>query len=242
MQLVIDIGNTRVKAAIFDGGVLLSHFIFNSKEELENADFVSQYPITHCIICSVVNDFQSLVSFLSTKMQVLIFEVLTPIPLKNLYQSKATLGSDRIAASVGAYTSYPNKNVLVIDAGTCLKYNFTNDKNEYLGGAISPGMQMRFKALHTFTAKLPLLQADENYNQYIGANTNESIITGVQVAMVKEMDGFIDEYKANYNNLTVVLTGGDANFFEKRLKNSIFANSLLILQGLNQILLYNIKA
>ena len=164
----------------------------------------------------------------------------TPTPVKNLYKSANTLGSDRLASAVGGNFLFPNKNVLVIDAGTCIKYNFINNKNEYIGGAISPGLQMRFKALHTFTARLPLLDIDENYDAIIGTTTNESILSGVEMGAVAEMQSFVDQYKQQYSDVVCLLTGGDANFFEKRLKKPIFADQFLILKGLNIILENNL--
>lgn len=240
MQLVVDIGNTRVKIGIFDQHKPVKTHVFNSiKDFIQSANF-KDFEINNAIVCSVVDNINPLIEEISSFYETILFKADTPIPLKNLYTSQATLGSDRLAASIGAFTSFPNKNVLVIDAGTCLKYNFTNQNNEYLGGAISPGLQMRFKALNNYTARLPLLQADKDFFKLIGTNTNESILAGVQTAMIKEIDGFIDDYKSNYDNLTVVLTGGDADFFEKRLKNSIFADPFLILKGLNNILLHNL--
>jgi type III pantothenate kinase len=129
----------------------------------------------------------------------------------------------------------------VIDAGTCIKYNFVNSNNEYIGGAIATGLEMRLKALHTFTSRLPLLKVDEDYNTLVGTNSIESILSGAQGGAVAEMEGCIALYRQQYPDIKVVITGGDVNFFEKRLKNSIFADEYLILKGLNIILEYNLK-
>ena len=162
----------------------------------------------------------------------------TKVPFKNLYKTPHTLGVDRIALVSGGIKKYPNKNVLLIDAGTCITFDFVNSKSEYLGGAISPGITMRYKALHNFTANLPLLEKNELKN-FIGKSTNESINSGVVNGVIKELDGVILEYKEKYGNLTVVLTGGDTNFLSKQLKSSIFANQNFLLKGLNEILIFN---
>ncbi|MGZ4038048.1 MAG: type III pantothenate kinase, partial [Bacteroidia bacterium] len=148
-------------------------------------------------------------------------------------------GSDRLAASVGAFGLYPGQDTLVVDAGTCVKYNFTNRNNEYLGGAISPGLQMRFKAMHQLTGRLPLVIPDDQFNKLVGTTTEESLLSGVINGLIHETDGFINDYKKQYPQLKVVFTGGDTSFFVKRLKNSIFADHDLVLKGLNDILIYN---
>ena len=239
MQLVIDIGNTRIKVAVFEKKELKHSFIFDSTDQLFSADLFKKYSITRSIVCSVVNDVEPFIEQLKNHTSVLLFSAETPIPVKNLYRSAHTLGSDRLAAAIGGNALFPDQNVLVIDAGTCIKYNFINNKNEYIGGAISPGLKMRFKALNTFTARLPLLEADPAFDTLIGTNSDESILSGVEIGSIVEVEGFIERYQAQYKGVKVVLTGGDADFFEKRLKNSIFADQNLILKGLNEILEYN---
>ena len=241
MQLVIDIGNTPVKAAIFDGNSLTHFFVYDSTTELLASGILEKYPLKNCILASVVNDIESFLEKLRWKVTVLLFNSDTPTPIKNLYKTLHTLGSDRLAGAVGGNNFFPNSNVLVIDAGTCIKYNFITKNNEYLGGGISPGLQMRFKAMHTFTSRLPLLKVDEKTDFLIGTNSNESIVSGAQNGAVAEVDGIIAKYKSQYPDIKVVLTGGDVNFFEKRLKNSIFADQNLILKGLNIILEYNLN-
>jgi type III pantothenate kinase len=172
---------------------------------------------------------------------VLLFNSETPIPIKNRYRSAHTLGSDRLASAIGGNSLAPGQDILVIDAGTCVKYNYVNANNEYIGGGISPGLQMRFKAMNTFTSRLPLLEPVESYTELIGTNSNESILSGVQLGVINEVDAFIDQYRQQFNNIKVFLTGGDTDFFAKRLKNRIFADQNLILKGLNEILEYNLK-
>jgi type III pantothenate kinase len=239
MNLVIDIGNTRLKAAAFDGRTHRHNQTFNSADDLLASDFLLQCSFDHCIIGSVVNGIENFADQVKNRMPVLLFNSTTPVPLKNLYRSAHTLGSDRLAAAIGGNAIAPSQDILVIDAGTCIKYNFVNANNEYIGGAISPGLRMRFKALHAFTSRLPLLEADESYDKLIGADSAESIICGVQQGAVAEIEGIADEYRARFNNIKVFLTGGDADFFAKRLKKAIFADQFLILKGLNEILEYN---
>ena len=157
------------------------------------------------------------------------------------YKSISTLGSDRLLASIGAYFSYPKSNVLVIDAGTCIKYNFTNSDNHYLGGGISPGITMKLKSLHDYTAKIPLIEFDENFNLLIGDSTQHSILSGVLNGTIAEIDGIINTYKLHYPDLICLLTGGDSEYLANRLKNSIFTHQNLVLKGLNDILNYTIE-
>lgn len=240
MNLVIDIGNTRVKAALFKGNSLFEHKVYDTiNDVLLDKAFISQ--AKKAIIGSVVNQLDDFYKTLNLIIPTIVFTSETKIPLTNLYQSSSTLGSDRLSASVGAYYLYPNANVLVIDAGTCIKYNFTNSKNEYLGGGISPGIQMRFKALHEFTSKLPFIEADFSYVDLIGTNTENSILSGVLNGSVAEIDGIINEYKTRFTDTICVLTGGDTEFLAKRLKNSIFAHQNLVLKSLNDILNYNLE-
>lgn len=240
MNLVIDIGNTRAKAALFKGNLLLEYKVYAKVNDLLlDTSFISQ--AKNAIIGSVVDELESFYKELNHIIPTLVFTSETKIPLTNLYKSASTLGSDRLSASVGAYYLYSNANVLVIDAGTCLKYNFTNSKNEYLGGGISPGIQMRFKALNQFTSKLPFIEPDFSYTELIGKSTTNSILSGVLNGCVAEIDGIINEYKTHFTDAICVLTGGDSEFLAKRLKNSIFAHQNLVLIGLNDILNYNLE-
>lgn len=234
-NLALDFGNTHIKAASFTKGEMGPIRRFSNLSELLNE---SDYVLAHSnvIISSVTNDHSVFIQNFENKINCILFTSETKIPLQNLYKSASTLGSDRLAAAIGAFTIYPNQNVLTIDSGTCIKYNFTNSQNQYLGGGISPGLQLRFKALNSYTAKLPLLNIDETFDKLIGENTNESIFSGVLNGALAEMEGIIANYKKIYPNLIVAITGGDGDFFVKRLKNSIFGHPNLVLKGLNQIL------
>lgn len=240
MNLVLDFGNTRIKAGVFNGAHLVEVRVFRSAAELVRSD-LGIIPVKHCLIGSVTTDHEPVYEEFSSKFSTHIFTPATPIPLKNLYKSAMTLGSDRVAASVGAYSLYPGKNVLTIDAGTCIKYNFVNAGNEYLGGAISPGIPMRLKAMHAFTSALPEVELRADFNELIGANTADSILAGALTGAACEADAMIDRYRAMFGDLQVVITGGDGEYLCNRLKNTFFANQNLLLIGLNTILTYNIE-
>lgn len=239
MQLVIDIGNTRVKAAVFENTQLLEQLAFKNTDDFLSSELLKKFAIKNCILSTVVNGKEDFVAILKAQFPVLTYTIETPTPVKNKYESPHTLGSDRLAAAVGGNFMFPDKNLLIIDAGTCIKYNFVSQQNEFIGGAISPGLKMRFKALHSFTSRLPLLELDAQFNTLIASNTNNNLLAGVQMGALAEMKGFIEQYKSIYPDIQVILTGGDINFFENRLKTPIFADPFLILKGLNIILNYN---
>jgi type III pantothenate kinase len=238
MNLVIDFGNTRIKAARFNNGQMLDFKTFSNDEELK-ADSPFFDRVQNIIIASVTDQHLQLNGFFKGKNP-LLFSSSTPVPIKNLYKSASTLGSDRLAASVGAFTLHPNQNVLTIDAGTCLKYNFVNENNEYIGGAISPGLSMRLEAMHRLTARLPLVPINFNYDKLTGTNTEESLLSGALLGAVNEVNCTVQLYSAAHKNLQVLLTGGDSEYLCKQLKNRFFAHQHLVLLGLNAILTFNI--
>lgn len=164
----------------------------------------------------------------------------TELPIENLYETPETLGKDRLAAAVGANELFPNQNILVIDAGTAITYDLVSEKNQFVGGNISPGLQMRYKALNHFTGKLPLVSYSNDV-QLIGKNTTDAIRAGVQNGIIYEIDRTIELFNTNYQNLQLVMTGGDSIFFDKKLNYSIFVHFNLTLIGLNRILEYNAK-
>lgn len=240
MNLVLDFGNTRIKSALFNKNELLLKQVFDSENDLFLAlDGLSN--IKNCLIASVTNNHQSSFDKLSARFNTMLFKADTPIPLKNLYQSALSLGSDRLAASVGAFSMYPNQNVLTIDAGTCIKYNFVNAQNQYLGGAISPGLPMRLKAMHHYTHALPLVEADLNYDKLTGQSTTESLLTGALLGAACEVEAMIARYLQLDPDLVVVVTGGDMDYLCKQVKSRLFASQNLLLIGLNTILNFNLE-
>jgi type III pantothenate kinase len=195
--------------------------------------------ISSCILSSVVNHDPAIPAFLRETMPFIELGAETPVPLVNRYGSAGTLGRDRLAAAVAGSAAFPGKNVLVICAGTALTVDFVNDKKEYPGGSIAPGMQMRFNALHTFTDKLPLVSYREE-TELVGTDTERSIRSGVINGMAAEIDGIARAYREHYPDLEVIFSGGDLNYFVKRLKISIFALPNIVIHGLQQILSFNV--
>jgi type III pantothenate kinase len=240
MNLVIDIGNTRTKFSVFNHG---EEMISVPVVELSPAHIdllQKEYPQIDKVIISAVKDYSSeLRKHLQNRFPLFIeLDNSTPLPIENLYQTKETLGKDRLAGVVGANHLYPGTNILVIDAGTAITYDLINQDRQYLGGNISPGIEMRYRALHQFTGRLPLVSKSEFAGLY-GRTTEEAIRAGVQHGIVFEADNAIDAFKEFYKNLYVIITGGDANFFDKKLKNSFFVHFNLITIGLNCILEHN---
>lgn len=242
MLLAVDVGNTKIKAAVFKGSTLAERFIFDTGEagnSIRNIFF--KYPqITAAILSSVGKESQNLLQAIDSKVPVIKINNETSVPFKSLYTTPATLGVDRIVLSAGAVLSYPGRNRLVIDAGTCITYDFIDSEDKYNGGAISPGIRLRYEALHNFTAKLPLLTR-EMPEGVTGNSTNQAIHSGVINALVFEIQGFINFYENKYGNVAVIITGGDAEFLAERFKNTIFANSNFLLESLNQLYLYTQK-
>ena len=240
MNLIIDVGNTYVKFAVFDKDKLKERVVANYDVFSDTANEVlNKYPkIDKAIISSVGKLKISQITSLRKSVNVIELSHNLKLPFDNLYATPKTLGVDRIALVSAAVEQFPKKNVLIIDAGTCITYDFVNTKNQYLGGAISPGIRLRYRTLNNLTANLPLLETQMPKN-ILGDSTQSSIHSGVVFGVLKEMDGVIDDYVKKYSDLTVILTGGDADFLSKQLKNSIFANSNFLLEGLNFILEYN---
>lgn len=242
MNLIIDIGNTRVKLAVFKHNSILSRKTVQKNffiKEIEKI-ILAQPTITNAIVSSVDNFSKKEEQQLKKLVPCLVVVSKNiQLPFINKYSTPLTLGVDRIALIASAAVQYQKQNVLVIDAGTCITYDFLTAKNEYLGGAISPGLTIRYEALHNLTAKLPLLQPKDT-TVLIGNSTETSIHSGIINGIINEVDGVIKQYQSQYADLTVILTGGDTNFLAKRLKSSIFANANFLLEGLNYLLKINI--
>ncbi|WP_431133899.1 type III pantothenate kinase [Psychroserpens mesophilus] len=240
MNLIIDVGNTLVKLAVFQDGVLFEKVIIQHDEFLNSVEQVlNKYPIISKGIISSVSKLNSKdIKVVKSEIDLLVLNPETKQPYKNLYKTPETLGVDRIALVSASVKQFSETNVLIIDAGTCITYDFINAKNEYLGGAISPGIRLRYRSLNNLTSNLPLLETKQP-ESLIGNRTDSAIHSGVVFGVLKEIDGVINEYKEKYSDLTVILTGGDTNFLSKQLKNGIFANSNFLLEGLNFILEYN---
>ena len=241
MDLIIDLGNTNKKLAIFYQGqpVEMQQYPLLTMKTIR--DFIQRNPeIKNGILSSVIPHRESLARYLSSVCNFIELDENTPVPLKNRYKTPRTLGKDRLAAAVAGSAQFPGSNVLVINTGTCITYDFVNENNEYIGGAISPGILMRFHALHTFTGKLPLVSFHDQ-EILTGTDTRESILSGVLTGAVAEIEGITVRYQQKYPDLKVLLSGGDQKYFDKRLKISIFARPNIVLHGLQQILAFNVN-
>ncbi len=237
MNLAVDYGNSSAKVAIFDQQQLVEKKTFAVADDLQA--FLQNSPAENFIISSVTMDAETVAGWSNAKNKFILSHAL-PLPIKILYATPTTLGVDRIAGSCGAIQLFPGRNTLVIDAGTCITYDFTDSSGQYYGGSISPGLKMRFQAVHTFTARLPLVNPAGNPD-LVGNSTETSIQSGVVNGTVAELDGIIARYKGKYPDLQVILCGGDGPFFENMLKASIFASPDLVLIGLNRVLIHNVR-
>ena len=238
MNLAIDIGNTRTKFGFFKNGRLRKKMYWESTD-LNTLEVLLDNQKVENIICSTVKTVDpNFESILRTRFYTRL-EAETPLPIKNKYRTPKTLGKDRLAAVVGAYHLHPGESCLVIDAGTCITYDIIDAAGNFLGGNVVPGMKMRWKAMHHFTAKLPLV--DKKRSPDIGKDTISALITGGSLGTTLEMDGWIQYFSQEYDVINTILTGGDGEYFAKRLKSKIFANPNLVLVGLNKILKHNVE-
>ena len=238
MNLVIDSGNSAAKVGVFDLDKLIGKRSFSSLEELRS--FVQSGDYRNIIVSSVKVDAETIVSWAEKAEKTFILTRALPLPVGSLYQTPDTLGVDRLAGVCGAIKLFPAANNLVIDAGTCITYDFIDRESTFHGGGISPGLMMRFQAVHTFTARLPLVSPKAGA-KLIGDSTESSIQSGVVNGTLAEIEGIIRQYQEKFPDLKVILCGGDAGFFENQLKASIFAIPDLVLIGLNSILIHNVN-
>jgi type III pantothenate kinase len=239
MLLTIDVGNSRIKVAVFEQDTLVELFVTDPKgAAVFFSEIFIKYPkIKSAIYASVGKIEAEVVDFIQKHVEIQIIDHTTKLPFTNNYMTPKTLGVDRMVLAAGATLLYPKQNRLVIDVGTCVTYDFIDQDNRYLGGAISPGIVLRYKSLNDYTQNLPLLESNSN-EIFIGNSTENSIHSGVINGLTYEIDGFISQYFLKYQDLTVILTGGDAEFLAKRLKNTIFANSNFLLDSLRLLSTY----
>jgi type III pantothenate kinase len=240
MNLIIDIGNTQVKIAVFNHRELIfkdtfvKEYLIPSLQKIE-----TDFSVKNAILSSVGSLNKDDLHEIEQMFPLVVLDHQTKIPFFNKYKTPSTLGVDRIALIAGAVTEYPGKNVLVIDAGSCVTYDFVDAGKNYYGGAISPGIEMRYRSLNTFTANLPKLSRIDKIPQ-TGNSTDNAIHSGVLNGIKLEIEGVIEQYSKENRNFTIVLTGGDTIFLAKNIKSTIFANPNFLLVGLNSILIYNI--
>ena len=240
MNLIIDIGNTRTKVALYKGDRLLKKVIWEKCDLKTMKEFVEGRKIENAILSSTAKVSKAVEKFLQKKYFYIRLSHKTHLPITNKYKTPATLGRDRLAVAVAAFYIFPKRNTLVIDAGTCITYDFINSKGDYLGGGISPGVRMRLQAMNEFTAKLPLVE-QKTSKKFIGNDTESSLRVGGQMGTVMEIRGFIKAYVTTFGKINIILTGGDSKALAKHLENHIFVNNNLVLRGLNKILNHNVQ-
>lgn len=250
MNLCIDQGNSRTKVALMtDEGKIINDFIYKQFSSAEVERLFDLYEITDSIISSVVNIEAAVVNTLHRRSQhFVLFDHNTPVPIENTYDTPQTLGQDRLAAAVGAKSLCPNENLLIIDAGSAITYDFVTDKGEYIGGNIAPGLKMRFTMLQRMTKKLPLVDADENeLVPLFGKNTRDAIVAGVIRGIAYEVKGYMRTLREKTPHFRTYLTGGHASYILNNVRTSrtekreITYEKHLVLIGLNEILVFNKK-
>ena len=241
MNLCIDQGNSSTKVGIFNQAELIESFNYLVFDKKELEELLTKFSIQSCIISSVISNNEGLVSELKSNIHSLIVLThKTSIPIENKYSTPETLGKDRLAALVGAAWLRPGSDLLVIDAGTAITYDFIDSNSVFSGGNISPGLTLRLRSLHEFTQKLPIVEP-KTESPILGNSTESAILSGALYGIVFEIDGYIDALKNKYPQLSTFLTGGSTFYFDTKLKNAIFAERNLVLIGLNRILQYNVQ-
>ncbi|MEI8097655.1 MAG: type III pantothenate kinase [Sediminibacterium sp.] len=233
-----DFGNTRLKCAIFKNRELENLIVIDNDLPETIQAVLNQYQPNKTILASVINHNPASEAILASQTQFHKLSYTSKIPLTTPVGKPETIGADRLALCAAAVDLFPNQHNLVIGLGSCITYNFVNKFHEFLGGSISPGMQMRFRSMHEYTALLPLIEADNQF-PLIGFDTKTNLLSGVILGMAKEIDGIIEAYSLKYSNFNVLLTGGDMGFFVPHLKKKIFADSYLIYKGLYAISEFN---
>jgi type III pantothenate kinase len=234
ITLCFDFGNTRLKAAVFSDGGLKEVVVLKDDAEATIEELISRVKPERSVLSSVINHNEKIEALLAQHTRFHKLNHTSKIPFETPVGKPETIGADRLALCAAAVHVYPGCNNLVVGVGSCITYNFINKYHEFLGGGISPGMEMRFKSLQTFTAKLPLVQKDWNF-PLVGYDTRTNILSGVLLGMAKEIDGTIDAYAEKYGNFNVLLTGGDTPHFASHIKNKIFADPDLLFKGLYAI-------
>jgi type III pantothenate kinase len=233
-----DFGNTRLKCALFQDRELLEMVVLENGHPDTVQTLINSFQPDKSILASVINHDPEVETVLAAATLFHKLGHTSKIPFSTPVGKPETIGADRLAAVAAAVDLFPKQHNLVIGLGTCITYNYVNPHHEFLGGSISPGMQMRFRSMHEYTALLPLVEAENNF-PLIGYDTKTNLLSGVILGMAKEIDGIIDAYALKFNNFNVLLTGGDMAFFVPHLKNKIFADPYLIYKGLYAISEFN---
>jgi len=241
-NLAIDIGNSRIKTGVFENETLVEVQHWSRPEEMKIAEWITNQKWENVIYSTVAEPLPTAVSaVIPEELKLLELTASTPLPIQNRYGTPETLGKDRLAAVLGAFSQFPNTNCLVIDSGTCVTYDLLTASGDYLGGNISPGWEMRLDAMAHFTARLPRPES-QILMDWIGNTTENALQNGAFYGLIAEMEGLIQRASSQFGTINVILTGGNAQNFAKKLKSKIFVNQNLVLEGLNKILIYNVAS
>ena len=239
MNLIVDIGNTLVKSALLERGRVVEEHADGAFCPEAVAGLLERGRVRRAILSSTRGEMPEVAEWLRERVSsLLLFTPQTPVPIRNVYRTPQTLGRDRLAAAVGATVLFPGRNVLIVDFGTAVTIDLVTADNTFRGGCISPGMKTRFRALHDYTACLPLCGPTDS-GELQGLTTEEAIRLGVMNSLTFEIEGYMARMEKKIDDLCVIFTGGDAKYFAKRIKNTIFANCNLVFCGLDRILEYN---
>jgi len=238
ITLCFDFGNTRLKCAVFSGDLLQQIVVLEDDPVEGIRDLLDSWKPEKSILSSVIDHNPAIEQLLKERTRFHKLDHLSKVPITTPVGKPDSIGADRLALVVASVQLFPGKNNLVIGLGSAITYNFVNKYHEFMGGAISPGMEMRFKSLQVFTAKLPLIKPDWNF-PLVGYDTRTNILSGVILGIAKEIDGIIENYEEKYDNFNVLLSGGDASYLSRYLKKKIFADPDLIYKGLYAINEFN---
>lgn len=236
--LCFDFGNTRLKCAVFHDQTLAKVLVMDSQEPAVFQQLLNEYRPQYTLLSSVIDHNPGIEVLLQQQSHFHKLDYTSRIPVTTPVGKPETIGADRLGLVVAATDLFPDRHNLVIGLGSCITYNFVNRFHEFLGGSISPGMEMRFKAMHEYTAKLPLVKAEWNF-PLVGYDTKTNMLSGTILGMCKEIDGIIEAYEERYSRLNVLLTGGDMQFFTPHLRKKVLADADLMYKGLYAISRYN---
>lgn len=236
--LCFDFGNTRMKCGVFTDGQFREEVVLPDDGDHTIHSLLDRFHPSHAILSSVIHHNPAMEELLGSATKFHRLDHRSRVPITTPVGKPDTIGADRLALTAAAVTLFPGRNNLVIGLGSAITYNYVNKYREFIGGGISPGMEMRFRSLHTLTAKLPLVKADWNF-PLVGYDTRTNILSGVILGMAAEIDGIVGAYEEKYDNFNVLMTGGDAGYFVRHLKKEIFVDPFLIYKGLYAILELN---
>ncbi|MCB0687046.1 MAG: type III pantothenate kinase [Saprospiraceae bacterium] len=239
-RLTVDIGNSRTKLGVFNDKSLQHVEILDKLTVTYLKKVMNNFSVSYVIVSTVQHLSRYMAKLVNESDHIFLLSPFMHLPFQVAYKTPETLGLDRLAGAAGAWSLFPRQSSLIIDAGTCLKYDLVSEKGVYLGGNISPGLHMRLKSMHLLTDKLPQVEPYKRY-QAMGVDTTSALQVGAGTGAIHEIEGFIQEYKKMFGKLNILLTGGDSHFFVSKLKTKIFEAPNLVLQGLNEILDYNVQ-